>query len=129
MGGTLLLFLLEVGGDAPIDRARTVALTTMVFFQVFHVGNSRSEHLSVLAKSPFSNPFLFVGTAVALTIHAAALYLPPTQYILRVEPLGLLDWVRMIAVAFSIIVVVEAHKFLRGPGRIFGAKPAGGSVS
>ncbi|MEX2160118.1 MAG: HAD-IC family P-type ATPase [Dehalococcoidia bacterium] len=111
--GTVLLFLLEVHGDASSERARTVALTTMVLFQVFHVGNSRSEHLSAFAKSPFSNRLLFVGTAIALAIHIGALYLPPTQYILRVEPLDLWMWPRMIAVALAVIVAVELHKLVR----------------
>ncbi|MDW8339501.1 MAG: HAD-IC family P-type ATPase, partial [Thermoleophilia bacterium] len=82
--GTLALFLHEWSQTDDLDRARTVALTTMVLFQAFHVGNCRSEHGSVVSKSPFSNRFLFLGTAAALGIHAAALYLPPTQYLLRV---------------------------------------------
>lgn len=113
--GTLLLFLLELQGDASIERARTVALTTIVFFQIFHVGNSRSEHLSAFAKSPFSNRFLFIGTAVALAVHIGALYFPPTRYILRIEPLDLWMWPRMIAVALSVIVAVEIHKLVRRP--------------
>ena len=113
--GTLLLFLLEVHSGAAIERARTVALTTMVFFQVFHVGNSRSEHRSAFAKSLVSNRFLFVGTAVAVAVHSAALYLPPTQYILRVEPLDLWMWPKMIAVALSVIIAVELHKLIRRP--------------
>ncbi|MEX1254073.1 MAG: HAD-IC family P-type ATPase [Dehalococcoidia bacterium] len=113
--GTLLLFLLDTHGGASIEQARTVALTTMVFFQVFHVGNSRSEHLSAFAKSPFSNRFLFIGTAIALAIHVGALYLPPTQYVLRVEPLDFWMWPKMIGVALSVIVAVELHKLIRRP--------------
>jgi magnesium-transporting ATPase (P-type) len=115
--GTLALFLLELQEHGDLGRAQTVALTTMVLFQVFHIGNSRSEHRSAFAKSPFSNPFLLVGTVIALSLHVAALYLPFTQFVLRVEPLDVETWVRMLAVAASILVVVEAHKFLRGPGR------------
>lgn len=115
--GTLLMFVIEKESGGSTERARTVALTTMVLFQVFHVGNSRSEYLSAFAKSPLSNRLLFVGTALALAIHAAALYLPPTQYILRVEPLDLLTWVQLAIVASSVIVVVEIHKFVRG-GRL-----------
>jgi magnesium-transporting ATPase (P-type) len=115
--GTLALFLFELNTHGELGRAQTVALTTMVLFQVFHVGNSRSEHRSAFAKSPFSNPFLFVGTLIALSLHIAALYLPFTQFILRVEPLDVETWVRMVAVAASIIAVVELHKLLRGPGR------------
>ena len=113
--GTLLLFLWELKESEQIGRAQTVALTTMVLFQMFHVGNSRSERRSVFALSPWSNPFLFVATAAALLVHVAALYLAPTQFLLRVEPLDLGAWARMVVVASTIVVAVEAHKWLRRP--------------
>lgn len=112
--GTVGLFLWELEATDDLGHARTVALTTMVLFQVVHVGNSRSEHRSAFAKSPFSNRFLFVGTVVSLGVHAAALYLPPTQYVLRVEPLDLGTWVTMAVVSLSVLVAVELHKALRG---------------
>jgi Ca2+-transporting ATPase len=113
--GTLFAFWWELTASGELGRAQTVALTTMVLFQVFHVGNCRSEHRSVFTLSPWSNPFLFVATAAALAVHAAALYLPPTRFILRVEPLDLASWVRMTAVALTIIVAMELHKLLRRP--------------
>ena len=123
--GTLALFLAELHAGAELERARTVALTTVVLFQVFHVGNSRSEHQSAFAKSPFSNRLLFVGTAVALAVHVAALSFGPTQFVLRVEPLDGATWLRMVAVASTVIVAMELHKLLRGPGRVAyrGARP------
>lgn len=85
----------------------------MVLFQVFHVGNCRSERRSVLALPPWSNPFLFAATAAALLVHVAALYLPSTQFLLRVEPLDLGTWVRMALIASTILVAVEIDKLLR----------------
>jgi Ca2+-transporting ATPase len=112
--GTLLLFWWELTQSGQLGRARTVALTTMVFFQVFHVGNSRSERRSVFALSPWSNPFLFAATGAALLVHVAALHLSPTtRFLLRVEPLDLGAWVRMVAVASTILIAMEAHKLLR----------------
>ncbi len=111
--GTLLLFRWELEASGQLGRAQTVALTTMVLFQVFHVGNCRSEQRSVLALSPWSNPFLFVTTAAAVLAHVAALYLAPTQLLLRVEPLDLDSWVRMVVVASAILVAMEVHKALR----------------
>jgi Ca2+-transporting ATPase len=81
---------------------------------VFQAGNSRSETDSVFRRSPWSNKLLFVATLAALGVHVAALYLPPTQYVLRVEPIGLGAWFRIVAVATSILVAMELHKALRG---------------
>jgi Ca2+-transporting ATPase len=69
----------------------------------------------VFEKSPFSNLFLFLSTAGSFAIHVAALYLGPTQYVLRVEPiLAWRVWAEMIAVASSILVAMELHKIVRG---------------
>ncbi len=123
--GTLALFRWELDHSGSLARAQTVALTTMVLFQMFHVGNCRSEHRSAFGKSPFSNPFLFVATSAALLVHAGALYFRPTQVILRVEPIDMGAWVRVVAVAVTIVLVVEVHKRIRSarkPG--IGSTPA-----
>lgn len=111
--GTLFLFRWELDQTGSLERAQTVALTTLVVFMMFHVGNSRSEYESAFQKSPMSNPFLFVATAAAFLVHFAALYLPPTQFVLRVEPIDRDAWSRIVLVASSILVAVEMHKFLR----------------
>lgn len=111
--GTLLLFHWELGQTGDLVQAQTVALTTLVLFQMFHVGNARSEFVSAFRLNPFSNRFLFAATAAALVVHIGALYWEPTQYILRVEPIGLDAWVRIVAVALSIIAAVELHKLAR----------------
>lgn len=85
----------------------------MVVCQVFQAGNARSETESVLRRSPFSNKLLFAATAAAVTIHVAALYLPATQYVLRVEPIDAAAWVRIGLVATSILIAMEIHKALR----------------
>lgn len=112
---TLWLFHYEYEQTGSLTRAQTIALTTMVLFQNFHVGNSRSEFRSAFLLSPLRNPFLLLAALSALTIHALALYLPPTQFVLRVEPIELEAWVRSALVALSVVGVVEAHKWLRNP--------------
>jgi Ca2+-transporting ATPase len=116
--GTLVVFRMELDRGVSLESAQTAALTTMVLFQAFHLGNVRSERQSALTRSPLLNPFLFISTVAALSIHIAALYFPPTQFVLQVEPLPLDVWARMAVVAASVIVVVELHKALvrwRGP--------------
>ena len=122
--GTLLLFWWELNRTGSLELAQTVALTTMVLFMAFHAGNARSEHRSVFSLSPLSNPFLLVAVVAALAVHAAALYLPATQFVLRVEPIAELGaWVRMVLVASTIIFAMEMHKLLRrGSDPILGYK-------
>lgn len=117
--GTLIMFrwqLDRTANDAAdaLTLAQTTALTTMVIFMALHVGNARAENQSVFRRSPISNPFLLMATLAALGIHIAALYLPPTQFVLRVEPLDGATWVRILAVSISVVIAVEADKAVRG---------------
>ncbi len=118
--GTLWLFHWEreVGGS--LAQAQTVALTTLVLFQIFHVGNSRSEWQSVFLRSPLSNPFLFVATVAALGIHIGAIYTPATQFVLRITPIDADAWIRIIITASGVVLVSEIHKLLRKPRRRVG---------
>jgi calcium-translocating P-type ATPase len=124
--GTLLMFRWELDASGSLPRAQTVALTTMVMFQIIHVGNARSEYLSAFRKSPFSNRFLFISAAASLLVHVGALYLPATQFVLRVEPLVDWEvWAKMLAFAATIVLVMELHKLLRGRPRVRrAARPA-----
>jgi magnesium-transporting ATPase (P-type) len=111
--GTLVLFRWELDTTGSLIRAQTVALTTMVVYQVFQAGNARSETQSIFRVNPFSNKLLFAATAAALGIHMAALHLTPFQILLRVEPIDPAAWLRIGVVATSILFAVEAHKYLR----------------
>lgn len=111
----LWLFVYEYEASGSLTKAQTVALTTFVLFQNFHVGNARSEFRSAFLLSPLRNPFLFIAAIAATLVHALALYLPVTQFVLRVEPIEPEAWLRSVLVALSVVVVVEAHKWLRHP--------------
>ena len=111
--GTLLLFWWTLERTGSLGQAQTVALTTMVLFMAFHVWNARSEHRSVFRLNPLSNPFLLISVLAALAVHVAALYLAPTQFILRVEPIDLTTWAAILPVAATIVAVIELHKYLR----------------
>ena len=111
--GTLLTFYLEFGAGIPLATARTVALTTMVFFQFFQAFNCRSETLSVFEMNPLQNPFLFVSIIAAFFAHLAVLYVPALQYIFRTVPLTGSQWALIAVISTSILIVVELDKFIR----------------
>ncbi|MFQ3592597.1 MAG: HAD-IC family P-type ATPase, partial [Gemmataceae bacterium] len=94
----------------PEDSARNILLLLMVLFQNVHIGNSRSETISVFRLSPLSSPVLLGGTLLAFTIHVIAMHVPFMQTLLRTEPVGLTTWACVIGLALTIIVVMEIHK-------------------
>src|SRR5690606_33696627 len=90
--GALVMFRWQLDRGGSLVSAQTVALTTLVIFNIFQVGNARSENRSLFALSPLGNPFLFWATIAAIGLHVAALHLPPTQYVLSVEPISVTAW-------------------------------------
>ena len=111
--GALYMFRWQLDRDDSLVTAQSVALTTLVVFNIFQAGNARSENRSLFGLSPLANPFLFWATVGAVGLHIAALHLPPTQYVLGIQPISVAAWVRALVVASTILVVVEAHKAAR----------------
>ena len=105
------LSVLRVGGS--LEHARTVAVTTMVFFQFFQAWNSRSEYESIFRINPLSNPFLFYSMIAAGLAQLAFIYAPPLQWVFRTVALNAADWLQILSVAASVLVVVELDKWLR----------------
>ncbi len=111
--GTFVVFYLELASDVSLESARSVALTTMVFFQFYQALNCRSETLSILEMNPLSNPFLIVSMIGAFFAHLAVLYVPALQYVFRTVPLDFHQWIIVIASSVTILIGVELDKFIR----------------
>jgi Ca2+-transporting ATPase len=60
---------------------------------------------------PFSNKYLVGATITVIFLQLLALYTPFFQHFLRTYPLTLHDWLVILPVASSIIVVEEIRKF------------------
>ena len=111
--GVLVNFQLARAEGLPIEVCRTVAMTTMVFFQFFQLWNSRSETRSVFTINPLSNPFLAFSMLGALVAQILVIYEPNMQRIFHTTALGEAQWIRIILTAATVVAVVEADKFIR----------------
>jgi Ca2+-transporting ATPase len=111
--GTFIIYYLQLGSGVSVESARSVALTTMVFFQFYQALNCRSETLSVFEIHPLSNPFLFVSIIGAFFAHLAVLYVPALQYVFRTVPLSWDQWLLIVTSSFTILFAVEFDKFIR----------------
>ncbi|MBS3920031.1 MAG: HAD-IC family P-type ATPase [Deltaproteobacteria bacterium] len=111
--GVIFNFVSALDDGVSLERARTIAVTTMVLFQFFQAWNSRSELRSVFTISPFSNPFLFYSMVAAFLAQIAVVYIPALQWVFRTESLLLADWVQIGLVALTVVVAVEVDKAIR----------------
>jgi len=107
--GTLWLFRGYFETD--IAKAWTISLTTLAVFQWFNAWNCRSEEKSLFQMNPFINKFLVGATLIVISLQLLVVYNPVMQKIMRTVPLELSDWLIIIPVAASIIVVEEVRKF------------------
>ena len=120
-GGTIGLFFWEYNielsrGSAlslATSEAQTMAVTTMVLFQVFYLIDCRSINFSVNKIGLFSNPFIYIGIAIVLFVQAAFVYLPFMNRWFYSSPLKAEAWAVSAIVAFSILIIISLEKWIR----------------
>ena len=119
--GTLGLFAYELRAGT-FEHAMTVAFTTLAAFQWFQALNARSTRLSVLSVGLFSNRWLWAGIGLAVALQLLVVYTPLGQTLFGTVPLTGADWLRIVPVAASILVVDEVLKALGVHGKRPSAK-------
>lgn len=107
---SLFKWLLDHGYT--LDEARNGTLLLMVLFENVHVFNSRSETLSLFRHNPLRNCVLLFGTAAAQLIHIGAMYTPWLGNVLGAQPVSFENWLLLLGLALSVLIVMELHKLL-----------------
>jgi magnesium-transporting ATPase (P-type) len=103
-----------------LDEARNGTLLLLVLFENVHVFNSRSETISIFKQKFFRNRILLVGTFMAQLIHILAMYTPGLNEILKIQPISINHWLNLFALALSVLVVMEIHKYVNNKLSILG---------
>lgn len=108
--GTLWLFteFLHLG----FEKAWTISLTTLTAFQWWNIFNIRSDHKSVFTFSLRSNKWLIYSLFLVVVLHMFAIYTPFMQKILHTTGLNMNEWLIILAVSLSVIVVEEVRKVI-----------------
>lgn len=110
-GGFGLFYWLISAGVSEFT-ARNLLLVLFVLFENFQCFNSRSERRSVFRQSLASNPFLLVGIIGSQALHLGAMYVPGLNGLLGITPITLNDWLFLMALASSLLVVSEIEKVI-----------------
>ncbi len=111
--GVIVAFKKALLAGYTLEHARTLAVTTMVFFQFFQCINSRSETKSIFRINPLSNPFLGISMLLALTAQLLFIYEPNLNKLFSTTPLNEFDWLLVLAFSLTVIIVVEIDKKIR----------------
>ncbi|UQN08481.1 cation-translocating P-type ATPase [Deinococcus sp. QL22] len=101
-----------IAGTGELTYARTMAFTTLMFFQLFNVFNARSDTRSAF-HGLFRNRWLWGAVALSLGLHALVLNVLPLQEAFGTVSLGLTDWLVCAAVASSVLWLRELTKLVR----------------
>jgi magnesium-transporting ATPase (P-type) len=122
--------LLQAGMEE--GAARNLLLLLMVLFQNFHVFNCRSELESAFRVPLSRNRVLIFGVAAAFGLHVLAMYFPLLQGVLQVAPVSLREFITLLFMASTILIVMEIFKAIKrrtaarvsNVGRVAGPGPS-----
>src|SRR6185312_8510177 len=91
-----------IEGAGTLRYAQTMAFTTLVFFSLFTVFSSRSDERSAF-EGLFSNHWLWGATLLSVLLQVAVVYVPVLQHAFSTVDLRLVDWMRCVVVASSVL--------------------------
>jgi magnesium-transporting ATPase (P-type) len=111
--GTFALFLWglhHVGVDE--DYARTMAVNTLVMFEVFYLLNVRSIHGSGLTLATWvGSPIALLAMATVVVGQLVFTYAPWFQEWFQTRSIGVMEWAVIVGVSLFSYFVVEAEKW------------------
>jgi magnesium-transporting ATPase (P-type) len=111
--GAILNFVAARNAGYALTNARTMVMTTTVFFQFFQAWNSRSERESIFRIGLFSNPLLLFAVVAAVAAQLAVLYVPVLQSVFQTVPLTASEWLGVLAVSATVVPAVELDKLIQ----------------
>jgi len=100
--GTLWVFTSELPNG--LQKAQTMAFTTMVVFELFNVFNVRG-FLQKNGLSLLSNTKLLLAVAGSFILQLAVIYIPPLQEAFSTVPLTLGDWIKIFLVTITVLIL------------------------
>jgi Ca2+-transporting ATPase len=105
----LFVYLLQAGHA--VEYAMAMLFVSLVLIQFFNAYNFRSDRHSIVRR-PFANRWLNLAVVWELLLLAVVVYVPVLQPAFGTTSLSIEDWVLVVAVACSVVPVLEVVKWL-----------------
>ena len=111
--GTFWLFSWERLNGASIEYARTVAVNTLVGFEIFYLFNTRYLSQTTLTRvGVFGNAYALAAVGIVIVFQMALTYVTPMQKLFGTDAIRFASWMRIAAVSSSVLFLVELEKFV-----------------
>jgi magnesium-transporting ATPase (P-type) len=113
VAGTFGLFIEARAAGYSIEEARTLAVNTLVMFEAFYLLNVRHILAPALNLGGlFGNRMAVAAVATVTGLQLLMTYAPSMNALFGTAPLDLDDWLLVIAVAATVVPLVELEKFI-----------------
>jgi len=109
MIGTLVVFKIY-NPEQNLVYAQTMAFSTLMLYQMFNVLNCRSESNSLFKIGIFTNMKLWGAILISILMQILVIHSPLSTFF-KTVPLTLMDWVYVVLVSSTVLIVVEIYKF------------------
>ena len=111
--GILGLFIWDRTHGETLPMARTTAVNTLIFFQIFYLFNSRFLKSSVLSKNGLlGNKAVLVASAAIVFLQVLFVNLPLFQNIFGTAQIPARDWIMLLFFTAAVFVLIETEKFI-----------------
>ncbi len=107
-----------VAEELAVSTARTMALVTLILFEIANAFNFRSYRTPVFKASLFTNKYMVYASMLAILAVLLILY-TPLNIMFETVPLSLGNWIIAILTAFSLIVIFDFLKIMNHWKKIF----------
>lgn len=96
--------------ESNLVYAQTMAFTVLVMLQMYNVFNTRSEKASAF-KGILSNKYLILAVMSSIFLQVLVVY-PPLNKFFKTAPLGIFDWIIVVLISSSVLIVGETVKHI-----------------
>ncbi len=113
---TILLFTLEYNATGNLEKARTIAVTQAIMFEMFFVFSCKSDK-SIKETNLFSNKYLIGAVLITVVVQIIAIY-TPLGIPFKFTPLAVKDWLIILLTSSSGFIFFEVKKLIRSKDKL-----------
>lgn len=111
--GSMTLYYIALNSGLSDAHAKTIAFVSMALFQILNILNSRSFKTSIFKLPALSNKYITFSVIVMTILTILTAQLPLFQRVFGTESLSINEWISIIIVCLSVILVIEIEKIIR----------------